>query len=188
MIKTREIKAELEIALGKARSLRPVRETREKFNSELRLLPSNATRLLMKGKNLSVEKARIEGEIQNISHQEQDLRQEVRDLFSNLVKASIDPVREKIVTAMPKRQRLHALLVEAAAAYRDLESVQQDWKAEVDALKKAGKELKNEMADEWYTNAAIPEPPFASPWTPAPSIQTLNRTALMLEEMAKQIG
>ena len=115
MIETPEMKAKLDAALEKARSLHPLRQSRERLAVELDNLPKNLVHLGMKGKTLLGERTRIDAEIVRIQQQERDLRQEVRDFFVNLVKASVPPVSEKIVAAIPKRQQLRALLAEASA-------------------------------------------------------------------------
>jgi chromosome segregation ATPase len=191
MTETTKMKLELEAALDKARSLHPLRQARERFVMELGNLPHNILALEMKGKTLLGERTRIEAELEKLSQQERELRQQVHDLFSSLVKASIPPIHEKIVTTTPTRRQLRNLLVEAAAIYDELEQVQRDWKIEVDALKKVAREL-NQQTGESY---AIPEPPFVSPWVPAPTVQQIHRAstqgynfASILEEMARQIG
>jgi hypothetical protein len=200
MIETPEIKnVTFEIALEKARKLSPLRQLREKFGVELGNLQFNVIPLQMAGKTLVGEKARIEGAIAKLNRDESEVLRELRQFFVSLVKETVQPMHKKIVADTPKRQRLRALLAEASAIYGDLEQIQRDWKIEVDALKKMARELSRETEEsgdsyESYTNT-IPEPPFVSPWVPAPTVQQIRRAsnqgdniASMLEEMARQIG
>lgn len=188
-----ETKVRFDAVLEKARRLSPLRQVREKLSLEIGNLQFNLIPLQMAGKTLVGERQRIEAEVEKIQQQEQGVRQEVRDFFVSLVKASVQPMHGKIAAAAQKRQQLRALLAEAAAIYGDLEQVQKDWKIRVNALKKVGAEL-SQQTDESYTDT-IQEPSFISPWLPSPPSQFIDRArthgdniALILEEMARQIG
>jgi hypothetical protein len=200
MTETPETKAKLEAVLERARRLHPLRQQREMLSKELALVPHNLVPLHLKGKTLVGETERLQGEIAKIEQQERDLREHVREFFAGLAKASALQVQQKIAIALPSRRRLRALLVEAAAIYAELEQVAKDWKNEADALKKIAKELSQQTdapgvpTIQSYTNA-IPQPPFVSPWIPAPTVQQIHRArnqgdniAEILRSMASQIG
>jgi chromosome segregation ATPase len=191
MVETPETKAKLEAILEKARRLHPLRQAREKLALELGNLPYNLIPLQMAGKTLAGEKQRIGNEIAKLSQQEDSLHSELREFLGSLIQPAVQVVQGQITDAFQKRQRLRALLAEAAAVYAEIKQVEATWKSELAALRKVASELSQQTGESY----SMPDVSFPSPWLPSPPVQQVERArthgdniVTILEEMARQIG
>jgi hypothetical protein len=191
MVETSESKTNLEAMLDKARSLHPLRQSRNRLALEMGNLPNNLAHLQMKGKTLFGERTRIEAEIAKLLEKENAILSELRKYFAALVNEATQPVQETIPVLLSKRLRLRDLFAEAGALVGEIGSVQRDWTGELDALRKVAAELKNQTNESY----PLPELNFPTPLVPSPSVQHVVRLrergdnlAEILQAMAKQIG
>jgi len=191
MIETLKMKQEFEAILEKARGLNPLRQARERLALELQNLPYNAIRLQMVGRPLIDEKKRIEREMATVHEKEQDILEEVRELFAALVKDATQPVQEKMPALLSKRLRLRDLLAEAGTLVSEIDRVQKDWTNELNGLRKVAAALRAETNDSY----PLPEMPLPTPLVPSPSAQQTIRLrergdgmGEIFSGMAKQIA
>jgi chromosome segregation ATPase len=193
MIETPEMKAKLEAVLEKARRLKPWRQLRESLALELGNLQHNFAHLVLAGKTLAGEKARIQNEIEKLNQDERNVLHELQQFFASLVEDATRSVNAKIAAVMSKRLRLRDLLAEAGTIYGEVEQGQKNWSSKLHGLRKVAAELENETKEPYKQSYQLPEISFPS--LPSPNKdQTIrlrthaDNMAEILQGMANQIG